>query len=121
VGADSGSAAENCEQATSSLFCYECKAFLCEKCSADIHTQRIARGHSIVAASIKKQVARTCAAHEGERLSMFCTQCSAVVCTHCMLVGAHVGHGCFSLKVPVRVETGLLVADVSVSLSLCRT
>ena len=37
----------------SALFCYECKAFLCDPCSSAIHAQRIARTHNVVPASVK--------------------------------------------------------------------
>jgi hypothetical protein len=89
-----------CENYQATVECEQCQGPLCDNCSTYIHSKGMYRQHRVTpvgqgAASRPPQ--RVCSEH-GKELDLYCTVDDEIVCSHCLLVGAHKAHSCVALR-----------------------
>jgi hypothetical protein len=91
---------ENCAKQDAEWFCSVCGGHLCTACDDQVHTLPILRAHARVASRevVPSAPAPTCATHRGKSVKFWCSQDRVLVCTSCLLVGAHQGHKVASLE-----------------------
>eukprot|EP00824_Muranothrix_gubernata_P001220 TRINITY_DN11430_c0_g1_i1.p1 TRINITY_DN11430_c0_g1~~TRINITY_DN11430_c0_g1_i1.p1 ORF type:complete len:728 (+),score=145.69 TRINITY_DN11430_c0_g1_i1:35-2185(+) len=94
---------EECEERRAVVECGECGLRYCHGCSERIHKKGRRKEHRVVAigtntdAILSVRQRHFCSQHPDEKLSLYCQQCSRVVCAHCFLVGDHINHQCQSV------------------------
>ena len=94
---------KSCEkQAPMVAWCEDCDAMICQKCLSQHEKMSILRGHCVlknieselldVKHKSKSNLVSCCPRHLRVELKYWCTRCSELVCSECLLVGTHKDH-----------------------------
>ena len=91
------------EQSPVVAWCEDCDAMICQQCSSQHEKMSILRGHHVVKNTesempdvslknkSKSELISCCPRHLGVQLKYWCTRCSELVCSECLL-GTHKNH-----------------------------
>jgi hypothetical protein len=84
-------------EATASLYCEQCRCFLCVACDGAVHAPRVLNSHLRVAAGTVRaviDVRPACEHHASRRVEVWCEKDQVAVCTMCAVAvgGPHKGH-----------------------------
>eukprot|EP00443_Scrippsiella_acuminata_P070623 CAMPEP_0115476932 /NCGR_PEP_ID=MMETSP0271-20121206/55404_1 /TAXON_ID=71861 /ORGANISM="Scrippsiella trochoidea, Strain CCMP3099" /LENGTH=429 /DNA_ID=CAMNT_0002904385 /DNA_START=98 /DNA_END=1383 /DNA_ORIENTATION=- len=96
-----------CEEKLATRRCVQCDGFLCEECEKTSHSKGFFKSHTVVDwraddRKLDKNSAdgsndfsskMLCEEHTGEKLTFYCMECRRPVCSHCLILGEHKGHG----------------------------
>eukprot|EP00742_Colponemidia_sp_Colp-10_P012944 GILJ01014582.1.p1 GENE.GILJ01014582.1~~GILJ01014582.1.p1 ORF type:complete len:1405 (+),score=239.33 GILJ01014582.1:69-4283(+) len=81
---------ESCGEAQSQWFCTADNAQLCSPCDAEIHSvNKLARKHVRRPVTHSSAAFGTCPLHNGQYWTLYCLDCSMMLCGHCKLRGSH--------------------------------
>jgi hypothetical protein len=75
---------DNCSVNSYEYWCEQCQCYLCVTCSEVIHSQKVHRNHSTVAANLR-HLPEFCVDHSDEKIKYWCTTCQHLVCRDCLL------------------------------------
>eukprot|EP00445_Apocalathium_hangoei_P019142 CAMPEP_0203905578 /NCGR_PEP_ID=MMETSP0359-20131031/47250_1 /ASSEMBLY_ACC=CAM_ASM_000338 /TAXON_ID=268821 /ORGANISM="Scrippsiella Hangoei, Strain SHTV-5" /LENGTH=467 /DNA_ID=CAMNT_0050830057 /DNA_START=21 /DNA_END=1422 /DNA_ORIENTATION=+ len=102
-GADAPPVCGLCEERLASRRCLQCDGSLCTECEKSVHSKGMFKSHPVVDlfGVDGRPVARSdayaqqlrCDVHVGEKLNFYCLDCRKLVCSHCLILGDHRGHG----------------------------
>eukprot|EP00743_Colponemidia_sp_Colp-15_P011651 GILK01013058.1.p1 GENE.GILK01013058.1~~GILK01013058.1.p1 ORF type:complete len:1401 (+),score=289.14 GILK01013058.1:171-4373(+) len=81
---------ESCGEAQSQWFCTADNAQLCTRCDAEIHSvNKLARKHVRRPVTHSSAAFGTCPLHNGQYRTLYCLDCSMMLCGQCKLAGSH--------------------------------
>lgn len=94
--------------------CEDCQKNLCIDCSQLHKKQKSTQNHNIRKVGAEKQfekeskrAMKKCPVHSNFDLKLFCSNCSQVVCSECV-IGLHKGHKCESVHKSVKVYSKMV-------------
>ncbi|KAL0206510.1 hypothetical protein P9112_001817 [Eukaryota sp. TZLM1-RC] len=84
---------KGCEEAPANLFCSDCDACFCQKCSVLVHSVKLFQSHNIVPLSERSNVSLPkCPHHKAKQIEHYCTKCKVALCDSCGLLQGHSLH-----------------------------
>lgn len=102
VESEMSSTCFECEESTSK-YCEQCNAFLCDACFTKIHnTSKVLRTHTCRKKSMNLQAIGFCGTHPNQVTTFICTQCDLDICSKCEIT--HVAHAKVSIQSAVSKE-----------------
>jgi len=79
-----------CHTSLASVYCVNCAALLCRKCSNESHSVNpLLKSHQILPVEISGAYFEFCPYHPNHRVEHYCPQCKMPVCLECKLSGHH--------------------------------
>lgn len=79
---------DSCQEAGASVFCLNCQGWLCSRCEANIHHNKLFVKHERVSA-LDYMPPVICRYHESEVTTHICATCQELCCIYCIVNGSH--------------------------------
>lgn len=103
------------EKRNATIYCLNCKAYLCVACNSENHATSFLQKHERVDVAQAPAAKASCPKHPTSLLEFWCTQDNTAVCTSCYIAGAHQGHKVQTLEDAwerVKTDAERAMADV---------
>lgn len=79
---------DSCQEAGASVFCLNCQGWLCSRCEANIHHNKLFVRHERVSA-LDYMPPVMCKYHEAEVTTHICATCQELCCIYCIVSDSH--------------------------------